>query len=149
MMRPIVLKPGVHCVLDTPLARQLRETHGDPSFFSYRHNRTRNWVIARWINRDAGLVIESCLFDPEDPSSVEAALESIAWQLAPGSLNDLRQLAEQVASEERSEQEATENEYDQMADWGDFMRSRVGVHKQDHPEWLLLGCDTTKCKVRA
>lgn len=148
-MNPIAMRPGIHQVLDTALAQKIREVTGDSSYFSYRHALTRNWVIARWINRNAGLAVESCLFNPDDNISMEAALESIGWQNAPDSLNSLRQMAEEAASQERSDQQAEEDEYEHMADMGDFLRSRVRTHMQDHPEWMLMGCDTSKCKVRA
>lgn len=57
-MIPVYVDPAVHHLQDTPFQRYIRKHMRDESLFTFRHARTGNWILAFWVNKLKGLLME-------------------------------------------------------------------------------------------
>lgn len=57
-MFPVRFDPEVHQVQETSFSRYLQGHFRDPLIFTYRHERTGNWVVAAWVKNRWGMFLE-------------------------------------------------------------------------------------------
>lgn len=127
-MLPLVLDRKRHRLVDTPVAKAVRERTGDPEFGTYFHMEHGTCVLFRWVSRTTGVVREYCTF--RHPSLVtRQELRDIVEAASYRNVKRLRSEAKRLKGEKRSTLNAEEDmrrEHESRFKWA--MRKRPNAN---------------------
>ena len=64
-MQSLRFNPHKHHIVNLPLSHWLKREFPTHDLFIYRHEQTKNFIIAEWIHQDSGVCIEHiCMSEP-------------------------------------------------------------------------------------
>lgn len=129
--------PAKHIVHSTELATSLRRRLGLPGLFTYKHRDTKNWVVAYWVNKNQGWMMELTLMGSLDgfgPSNFRT-LETWAKGKSPTAESLIREDMRNLKAQEVRESEENDNAMEHKRALGKLC---PGVMKE-HPFWEVPG----------
>lgn len=125
---------------ETPVARYARRILRDPYVLTYFHRGTGNWVLATWLSRSGGVVVEHGVAEGlyPTPEAWGKALDTIRSSRSADTLTFMREMKEALWLSDHRENYKAQEDADYHCDVREFLRKRASMHWQDHPGWCML-----------
>lgn len=137
-LKPLLIVPGVHEIIETELVASLRTELRCPALFSYYHTQKNVWVIAEWLDEHARVCIEYSVLGPDLENPLPGTVDCVRWHKSPEKLMSLQRLRNEIASEVSSEENRLQDAMDEELEFVEFLRQKSNAHYADHPEWALV-----------
>jgi hypothetical protein len=131
-MVPIQFDPELHTVADTAFGSYLRQHLKDPLLFTYHHKRTKNWVVAAWLNHPYGRMLELAILG-KTPAGTRDIVRSIETMVVsnPDGERTRRENRKNLRNFDRWADEEELEQTKQSADAIEFLRRRAR-HEKKH-----------------
>jgi len=122
---------NVHNIQETPFSRFLQIHFRDPLIFTYLHTQTKNWVVAAWIHRKFGRMLELAIMGraPVGNQQIVHSIETMVRGNPEGERNK-KQNREVLRFMESRADEAELNDSIECADAMDFLQKRAKHQKR-------------------
>lgn len=130
----VTYRPADHRIYDTEFASHIQRNLRRKDLFTYRHQRTGRWMVARWVDPRKGWFEE--LLGVNNLGDFSRAHVQWLKQWHNGTTMDLTTFRRMLAEQER---DADREHWDNLAEVGEIKRSIGRSLGSDDPEWQRAG----------